>query len=309
MQVNWEGVYPAITTKFHQDGSLDLKTFEKNIHAQLDAGIHGIVLGGTLGEASTLKEGEKLQLIKKTIELVDNKIPVVMNIAEQSTVDAVDAAVQAQRNGASGLMMLPPMRYKADDRETLEFFKAVATSTDLPIMIYNNPVDYGIEITLDMFEELTEFDNIQAVKDSTRNITNVTRIINRFGERLKILCGVDTLALDALFMGAHGWVAGLVCAFPRETVVIYDLVKSGRHEDALALFRWFLPLLELDVHTKLVQNIKLAEVATGIGTEHVREPRLKLTGKERQRVQKIIDDALDTRPQILNILKDSKQTA
>ena len=266
MKVNWKGVYPAITTKFFEDGSLDLDAFEKNINAQIEAGVHGIVLGGSLGEASTLKNGEKLELVDKTLEIVDNKIPVIMNIAEKTTSDAVDAAEGAQELGASGLMLLPPMQYKADDRETVEFFKAVARSTDLPIMIYNNPVDYGIEVTLDMFDELVEFENIQAVKESTRDTTNVTRFINRFGNRIKVLTGVDTISLESMVLGASGWVAGLVCAFPKETVAIYRLVKANRIEDALKIYRWFMPLLELDIHPKLVQYIKLAEVATGIGS-------------------------------------------
>ena len=293
MKVNWKGVYPAITTKFFEDGSLDLDAFEKNINAQIEAGVHGIVLGGSLGEASTLKNGEKLELVDKTLEIVDNKIPVIMNIAEKTTSDAVDAAEGAQELGASGLMLLPPMQYKADDRETVEFFKAVARSTDLPIMIYNNPVDYGIEVTLDMFDELVEFENIQAVKESTRDTTNVTRFINRFGNRIKVLTGVDTISLESMVLGASGWVAGLVCAFPKETVAIYRLVKPNRIEDALKIYRWFMPLLELDIHPKLVQYIKLAEVATGIGTEYVRPPRLPLVGKERERVQAIIKTSLE----------------
>lgn len=307
MKVDWEGVYPAITTKFNKDGSLDLKTFEKNILYQIECGIHGIVLGGTLGEASTLKNHEKLVLVEKTLELVNDKIPVILNIAEQTTPDAITAAEEAQQNGASGLMLLPPMRYKADSRETVDYFKAVASSTDLPIMIYNNPVDYGIEVTLDMFEEIIVHKNIQAVKESTRDITNVTRMINRFGDRIKIMCGVDTIALEELFMGAHGWVAGLVCAFPLETVSIYELVKSGRYEDAQKIYRWFMPLLELDINTKLVQNIKLAEVATGIGTENVRKPRLTLTGEERVNVQNIIDSSLRKRTEISHLLIKQKE--
>jgi 1-pyrroline-4-hydroxy-2-carboxylate deaminase len=306
MTVDWEGIYPAITTKFHENESLDLDAFEKNIIAQIDAGIHGIVLGGTLGEASTLNNGEKLQLVEKTLDLVNGKLPVILNIAEQTTANAIRAAEDAQKNGASGLMVLPPMRYRADDRETLEYFKAIAESTDLPIMIYNNPIDYGIEVTLEMFEELIEYDNIQAVKESTRDITNVTRINNRFGDRIKILCGVDTIALEALLLGATGWVAGLVCAFPRETVAIFELAKNGNIEDAKKIYRWFMPLLELDINPKLVQNIKLAETATGIGTEHVRKPRLKLAGKERERVQKIIDDALQTRPAIEHLISNQQ---
>lgn len=301
VEVDWKGVYPAITTQFKEDGSLDLLTFEKNLHAQFDAGIHGVVLGGTLGEASTLGQDEKLQLLETTLNTVGDKIPVLVNIAEKTTRSAIKTAEEAQRNGASGLMMLPPMQYKADNRETVAYFKAVAETTELPIMIYNNPVDYGIEVTLDMFEELLEYSNIQAVKESTRDLTNVTRIINRFGERLKVLCGIDTLALEALLMGASGWIAGLVSAFPRETVTIYELANAGQIKEALKIYRWFMPLLELDVNTKLVQNIKLAESATGLGTEHVRKPRLPLSGEERQQVKKIISTSLKNRPDIPQI--------
>lgn len=287
---------PAVTTKFTKDDQLDLDLFETNIRAQMDAGVHGIILGGTLGEASTLEDDEKRILVRKAVEVVRGTIPVIINIAEQTTKNAILAASKAQEDGASGLMMLPPMRYKADDRETVEYFKAVANSTSLPIMVYNNPVDYGIEVTLDMFEELIACENIQAVKESTRDLSNITRLKNRFGNRIQILSGVDTLALESLLMGADGWVAGLVCAFPKETVAIYELAKAGRTEEAIAIYRWFLPLLELDINTKLVQNIKLAEVATGIGSEHVRAPRLPLIGDERANVLQIIEDGLKSRP-------------
>ncbi len=292
---------PAVTTKFDDSDQLDLKTFEVNIKAQLDAGVHGIILGGTLGEASTLTLEEKRTLVRNTVDIVDGEIPVIINIAEQSTQSAMEMAQLAEEDGASGLMVLPPMRYKADDRETVTYFKKIAQSTSLPIMIYNNPVDYGIEVTLDMFAELLDAcPNIQAVKESTRDISNINRIRNRFGDRLAILCGVDTLALESLLMGADGWVAGLVCAFPAETVAIYELSKAGRTEQAIELYRWFLPLLELDINTKLVQNIKLAEVATGIGTENVREPRLPLAGAERKHVLHVIEQALKTRPTLPN---------
>ena len=296
MSIEWKGVMPAVTTKFTDDDRLDLVMFEKNIQAQLDAGVHGIVLGGTLGEASTLLDDEKRELTKATVEMVKGKVPVMMNIAEQSTKGAILAAQKAEEDGAQGLMMLPPMRYKAGDRETVAYFKAVANHTSLPIMVYNNPVDYKIEVTLDMFEELLECKNIEAVKESTRDISNITRIKNRFGDRLKIMTGVDTLALESLLMGAEGWIAGLVCAFPRETVAIYELQKAGRIQEAIEIYRWFLPLLELDIHPKLVQNIKLAEVCTGIGTENVRAPRLPLTGEERNKVIQIIKQGLNNRP-------------
>lgn len=303
MKVNWEGVYPAVTTKFTTDDKLDLDMCAHNIQAQLAAGVDGIILGGTLGEASSLMDDEKDVLVKATVEMVEGRVPVVMNIAEQTTKAAIIAAEKAKNNGASGLMMLPPMRYKADDAETVAYYKAVAHSTDLPIMVYNNPVDYKIEVTLDMFAQLAECDNIQAVKESTRDISNVTRMRNRFGDRFKILSGVDTLALESMLMGADGWVAGLVCAFPAETVAIYRLQKAGRIKEAVEIYRWFLPLLELDINPKLVQNIKLAEVATGLGTETVRAPRLPLSGNERENVLAIINEGVSNRPTLPVYLK------
>jgi len=294
----WNGVYPALTTKFTADDKLDLPLFALNLNAQLDAGVEGIVLGGTLGESSVLTNDEKFELVSYGIEQVAGKVPVILNIAEGSTREAVNLAITAEKLGAKGLMMLPPMRYKSDHRETVEFFKAVAAATPLPIMIYNNPIDYKVEVTLDMFEELAEVPTIQAVKESTRDVSNVTRMINRFGERFKILTGVDPLAMESLVMGADGWVAGLVCAFPAETVAVYKLVKAGKLNEALAIYRWFLPLLDLDIHAKLVQYIKLAEAETGIGSEYVRAPRLTLIGKERDRVLGTIRTALKNRPKL-----------
>lgn len=301
--MNWVGVMPAVTTKFTKDDQLDLDMFSKNINAQIDAGVHAIILGGTLGEASTLTQDEKRILVQHTVGLVQDRVPVVINIAEQTTKDAILAAERAEKYGAKGIMVLPPMRYKSTDYETVAYFKAVAENTSLPMMIYNNPVDYKIEVTLDMFEELVQYDTIQAVKDSARDITNVTRMRNRFGDRLKILCGVDTLALESMLMGADGWVAGLVCAFPRETVAVYELVKAGRIKEARAIYRWFMPLLELDISPQLVQNIKLAEVATGMGTEYVRLPRMPLQGKERERVKAIIEEGMRTRPNIPDLAR------
>jgi 1-pyrroline-4-hydroxy-2-carboxylate deaminase len=298
MNFEWNGVFPALTTKFTANDELDLALFEKNLNEQLVAGVHGIVLGGTLGEASVLTVDEKEKLVKFAVEKVNGKIPVIINIAEGSTKEALKQAAYAKAWGASGLMMLPPMRYKSDHRETVAYFTAVANSTDLPIMIYNNPVDYKIEVTLDMFEELIACKNITAVKESTRDVTNVTRMKNRFGDRIKILCGVDTLAMEELCLGADGWVAGLVCAFPKETVAIYQLVKEGKITDATKIYRWFMPLLELDIHPKLVQYIKLAETQVGLGSEYVREPRLALVGEERERILKIINDGISTRPAV-----------
>ena len=296
MSLNWNGVFPALTTKFTADDALDLPLFGINLDAQAEAGVQGVIIGGSLGEASTLTMQEKEQLVRYSVERVGHRIPVLLNIAEGSTREAVSQARLAYQWGARGLMVLPPMRYKSDHRETVTFFKTIAAATDLPVMIYNNPVDYKIDVTLDMFAELVELPSIQAVKESTRDVSNVTRLINRFGDRLKILCGVDTIAMEELVMGASGWVGGLVGAFPVETVAIYRLVKAGRIAEALEIHRWFLPLLELDLHSKLVQYIKLAEAQVGLGSEHVRAPRLPLVGKEREHVLAVIRQGVADRP-------------
>jgi dihydrodipicolinate synthase/N-acetylneuraminate lyase len=304
--LTWKGVYPALLTPFKQDDSVDFEMYKTNLTAQVDAGVDGIILGGSLGEASSLSNEEKKELLSYSKQLLPQSMPVIINIAEQTTKAAVQLARESEKNGADGLMLLPPMRYYADSDETLAYFKAVAGATSLPIMIYNNPVDYKIMVTLDMFETLAGCDTIKAVKESTRDVTNVTRMINRFGNRFKILCGVDPLAMESLVMGADGWVAGLVDAFPRETVAIYRLIKAGRYEEALKIYRWFLPVLELDIHPKLVQYIKLAAEQTGIGTRNVRAPRQVPQGKELAYVTEVIAKALAVRPELPDYLSLGK---
>lgn len=296
MQVNWTGVYPAVTTKFNQNFELDLPAFVHNLKAQMAAGVDGIIIGGSLGEASTISFEERRQLVAAALDIAAPNIPIILNIAERTTHDAIKLAELAEETNAHGLMLLPPMQYKADARETTELFKAVADHTNLPIMLYNNPHDYKIAVTIPMLEELATISNFKAIKESSRDITNVIRFKNAFGDRYKIHCGVDTLALECLAAGADGWVAGLVNAFPRETVVIYKLVKAGRIDEALEIYRWFMPLLELDIHPKLVQYIKLAEVATGLGTEPVRPPRLNIIGTERAEILNIINTGIANRP-------------
>ena len=304
--ITWKGVFPALTTKFTINDELDLPLFNKSIQAQISAGVDGIVIGGSLGESSVLIGNEKEMLVKSAIETVNGRVPVIYNIAEGSTKEALQQVENAATWGADGLMVLPPMRYKSDHRETVQWFKTIADATDLPIMVYNNPIDYKTEITLEMFDELVENKNIQAVKESTRDVTNVTRMINRYGKRFQILCGVDTLAMEELCVGADGWVAGLVCAFPKETVAVYRLVKAGRIEEAAIIYRWFMPLLEMDIHPKLVQYIKLAEQQTGLGNELVRAPRLTLIGEERERSLKIINDAVASCPALPDYLSLNK---
>ncbi|MCE2703909.1 MAG: dihydrodipicolinate synthase family protein [Bacteroidota bacterium] len=298
MQVKWQGVYPALLTPFTQDDKIDFLLFEKNLEAQVAAGVHGVIIGGSLGEASTLQFEEKKELVLLAKAKLRDTFPVILNIAEASTADAIALAKHAVNWGADGLMLLPPMRYKSDDRETATYFKSVAVATDLPIMIYNNPVDYKIDFHPALFDQLVEYPTIQALKESSRDVTNLTRMLNRFGDRFKILCGVDTLALEEICLGAHGWVAGLVDAFPRETVAIWELAQAGKLNEARSIYRWFMPLLELDIHPKLVQYIKLAAQETGIGSEWVRPPRLPLEGEERTRVLSIIRNAIANRPVI-----------
>jgi 1-pyrroline-4-hydroxy-2-carboxylate deaminase len=296
MKPNWTGVYPAVTTNFFKDQSLDIPTFELNIKAQLDAGVHGVIICGSLGENGVLSKDEKLQLLESAKNTIADRVPLIMTVAECVTAEAISFVKACASAGADGFMTLPPMRYPSDDRETLHYLHKVADATDLPVMAYNNPLAYRTFVSIEMFKSLADNPHFEAMKESTGDIRYMTDIINTFCGRFKILSGVDDLAFESLVMGADGWVAGLVDAFPRETVVIYELVKQGRIAEAREIYRWFFPLLHLDVSTKFVQNIKLAEVATGIGTEWVREPRLPLVGEERANVLKVIEDALKVRP-------------
>ena len=296
--LTWEGIYPAVLTPFDENYSMDFDMFAKNTEAQIAAGVHGIILAGSLGEASVLSPEEKYLLLEKTLEIVGGRIPVILNLTENTTKDAVEFAQRAEQIGADGLMVLPPMRYRPDDREVVAYFKAIAQSTSLPILVYNNPVDYATYITLDMMAELLEEPTIQAVKESTRDLANVTRLKNRFGDRLKVLGGVDTICLESLMVGADGLVAGLVDAFPYETMALYNLVKAGEYNKAVEIYRWFMPLLELDIHPKLIQYIKLAATYEGLSTPYTRAPRLPLIGEEKERIEKLIEDAIAVRPQL-----------
>jgi 1-pyrroline-4-hydroxy-2-carboxylate deaminase len=296
--LTWEGIYPAVLTPFDEQFNIDFTMLAKNTEAQIEAGVHGIILAGSLGEASALSQEEKFLLLEKTLEIVNGRVPVILNLTENTTKDAVEFAQRAEKLGADGLMVLPPMRYRADDREVVAYFRAIAQSSSLPILVYNNPVDYATYINLDMMEELLEEPTIQAVKESTRDLANITRLRNRFGGRLKILGGVDTICLESLMIGADGLVAGLVDAFPRETMAIYNLVKAEEYQKAVELYRWFMPLLELDIHPKLIQYIKLAATYEGISTKYTRAPRLPLIGEEKERIEKLIENAIAARPQL-----------
>jgi 4-hydroxy-tetrahydrodipicolinate synthase len=297
MQTNWAGVYPALTTKFNPiDDSLDLVAYARHIQAQLEAGVHGLIVAGSLGENSVLSTDEKLALLSTAISESQGRVPVLLTIAETTTAAAAALVQQGAAAGADGFMLLPPMRYPADRRETMTYLRAIAAVAERPIMIYNNPVSYGIDVTPEMFAQLADNPKFVAIKESSADVRRITDIINTVGRRYQIFCGVDDLILESLMLGAVGWVAGLVGAFPRESVVLYELAKTGRYVEAREIYRWFMPLLHLDFSVKLVQNLKLAETLTGLGTEHVRPPRLPLAGEERVRVEKIMAEALARRP-------------
>lgn len=291
----WTGVFPAVTTKFHADESLDLAGTVNHIKWQLECGADGIIVCGSLGEASTLTADEKITILKAAKEVAGNK-PVLLTVAEDSTRAAAALAQAAHAAGADGIMLLPAMRYVSDARETLNHYQRVADASPLPIMIYNNPIAYGVNITPEMYAEMAAEPKYVAIKESSGDIRTLTNVINAVGSRYAIFSGVDDLALESIVMGADGWVAGLVVAFPKETVAIYKLAKAGRLEEARAIYRWFAPLLHLDVSMKLVQNLKLCEAMVGVGTEHVRAPRLPLVGAERERVAAVIEAGLASRP-------------
>jgi dihydrodipicolinate synthase/N-acetylneuraminate lyase len=293
----WRGVFPAVTTKFTENGDLDFAEMERCFGLQVEADVDGIIVCGSLGENMTLEAEEKIEILKLARSAAGVR-PVLMTICESSTRRAAAAAKAAAKAGADGFMILPGVPYKSSPEETLTHVQAVAASGGLPVMVYNNPIAYGVDVTIPMFEQLAKNDLVVAMKESTDDIRRITDVFNAFGDRFDVFTGVDNLAFESLVMGAHGWVAGLVVAFPKETVAIYKLVKAGRLDEARAIYRWFRPLLDLDVSTNLVQNIKLAEVYAIGSNDRVRGPRLPLSGHARSNVVAVIEKALAGRPEL-----------
>jgi 4-hydroxy-tetrahydrodipicolinate synthase len=298
MQTTWTGVFPAATTSFDADGAFDAASMERHLARLVRAGVHGLVVNGSLGEAGTLTRPEKLAAIRCAHATAAGRVPVLTGLAETTTAGAREFAAEAAAAGAAGIMLLPPMQYVSDRRETLAYLRSVAEASTIPIMIYNNPVAYRVDVTPEMLEELAAETAFVAVKESSDDPRRITDIINRVGDRYRIFVGVDDLALESLLLGADGWVAGLVCAFPEETVALYALAREGRLEEARALYRWFMPLLHLDTSTKFVHYIKLAQAMAGLGNEHLRPPRLPLEGGERSEVEMIVAAAIATRPDL-----------
>jgi 4-hydroxy-tetrahydrodipicolinate synthase len=296
MSVNWRGVFPAVCTQFHADQSLNVPGTLAHIDAMLAAGCHGLVMLGSVGENTTLDAAEKKELLKATIEHVGKRVPVLTGVAEYTTAGACRWAAEAAKLGADGLMVLPPMVYKTDDRETVAHFRAVAKATPLPIMVYNNPPAYKVDITPQMFVEMADEPKFACIKESSDNPRRITDIVNLTGDRYVIFAGVDDLVLESLLLGAVGWVSGLVNAFPHENRLLWDLATAGKWEEARSVYRWYTPVLHLDTHVKLVQYIKLAAAECGYGSELCRAPRLPLVGQEREEVLALIRQAIKTRP-------------
>lgn len=300
---DWNGIFPAVTTKFLPELELDREATAEHIRKMIDAGVHGIIVVGTLGENNSLSAEEKREVVRLAMEVCRGRVPLLAGVAEATTDAGCRFAEDAAKLGADGLLVLPPMEYKEDAHEAETHFRTVASASNLPIMIYNNPGFYGLDVTPEMFANLADEPKFVALKESTGDVRRITDIFNAVGDRYRVFIGVDDLALEAFAAGADGWVAGLVCAFPRETMALYDLMKAGRLEEARALYRWFIPLLHLDASPKLVQYIKLAEAMTGMGTEYVRPPRLRLSGDERTEVSRIIKEALTSRPSLERALR------
>jgi len=296
--INWQGVFPALCTQFNSDYSLNVPGTLAHLDAMLAAGIHGLVVMGSVGENTTLEPAEKRELLKACVEHVRKRVPVLTGVAEYTTAGACRWSAEATALGADGLMVLPPMVYKTDARETISHFRAVAKASDLPIMVYNNPPAYKADITPEMFVEMADEPKFACIKESSDNPRRITDIINLTKDRYVIFAGVDDLFLECMMLGAVGWVSGLVNAFPRENRRIWDLACVGKWNEAREIYRWYTPLLHLDTHVKLVQYIKLASAECGYGTELCRPPRLSLVGEEREQVLKLIRDAIATRPKM-----------
>lgn len=294
----WKGVYPAVTTKFKADYSLDLAAMAEHLEFQLDAGVHGVIILGSLGENPTLSMDEKLQLTEFFVKQVNGRVPLLACIAESDTRQACHFASRAEEMGIDGFMLLPPMRYPSDKRETMSYLEEVAAASELPVMLYNNPVAYGTDLSAEDFETLAANPKFVAIKESSADTRRIPEIRRRTKDRYTIFCGVDDLAFECFSLGAVGWVAGLVVAFPRETVRLYDLMCSERWAQARELYEWFLPLLSLDIGPKFVQQIKLVEEIMGVGCARVRSPRLPLIGAEADHVRQTVEQALANRPTV-----------
>jgi 4-hydroxy-tetrahydrodipicolinate synthase len=296
MQDPWRGVFPAVTTQFRKDQSLDLEATARHLEVLIDAGVGGLVVCGSLGENQALAPEEKRRVVEAAVGVSRGRVPVLSGVAECSTAAACRYVGDCERLGADGFLVMPAMVYRADAREALAYFRAVAAATGLPWMLYNNPLSYHVDVTPELLAELADVANLVAVKESSGDPRRITALHNRVGGRFALFTGVDDLLLESAILGIDGWVAGAGIALPRENQRLWELTRAGRWDEARALYRWFSPLLKLDTHVKFVQYIKLAVQEAGLGAEWVRAPRLPLVGAEREQVLHVIRTALASRP-------------
>jgi 4-hydroxy-tetrahydrodipicolinate synthase len=293
---NWTGVFPAATTQFDSALELDLPATQKVQAALLRDGVHGLVLIGTVGEGNSLSAGEKRQVVRAAVEVSEGRVPVIAGVSEFTTASAVAFVREAERLGASGFMVLPGMVYVPTAAELEHHFRTVAAATSLPIMLYNNPPSYRVNIELPTLARLAEVPNIVAIKESAPDPRRFTDLVNACGERFVLFAGLDDVVFEAVTLGARGWVSGLTNVFPTESLALFAALQAGDLERARRIYRWFMPLLHLDAEHDLVQSIKLAEQLLGRGSERVRPPRLPLAGARRSEVTALVERARATRP-------------
>lgn len=296
LKVDWSGVFPAVPTQFKDDYSLDVPATMEHVEALLDNGIHGLIMLGTIGENCSLSLDEKSQVLRAATEVTHSRVPVLNGVAEFTTQGACDTCLAAKEAGVDGHMVMPAMVYNSDRRETVNHFRTVATSTPLPIMCYNNPPIYRVDITPEMLQDLADVDNIVCVKEASGDVRRITDLFNALGDRYLIFSGLDDVALESIMLGCTGWISGLVDAFPRENRLLWDAAIRGDYQRALEIYRWYMPMLHFDSHPKLVQYIKTTCAEVGYGGETVRAPRMALVGEERDHVLKIVRDSIATRP-------------
>ncbi|MBW8284670.1 MAG: dihydrodipicolinate synthase family protein [Rhizobium sp.] len=296
MTTGWRGVIPAVTTQFNEDLSIDFENTRRVQDALVNDGVHGLIVMGTCGENNSLDPDEKRQILKGAVEVVAGRVPVITGVSEFDTRRAVAYARDAEKAGADGLMLLPAMVYVPKPEELVAHFKTVAEATSLPIMLYNNPPAYRVNIGTDVLRALEGVANIKAVKESAPDTRRFTDLINEFGDRFDIFAGLDDVALEGMMLGAKGWVSGLTSAFPQESVALVAAIDRGDWEEARRIYRWFMPLLHLDAEHDLVQTIKLAEQIMGRGSERVRMPRMILQGARRAEITAMVEKAAATRP-------------
>jgi dihydrodipicolinate synthase/N-acetylneuraminate lyase len=297
LSVDWKGVFPAVPTQFNEDFSLDLPSTQAHVESLLDSGIHGIVMLGTIGENCSLSLDEKVQVLKATAQVTKGRVPLLTGVAEFTTKGACETSAAAEEAGVDGLMVMPGMVYNSDGRETVNHFRTVAAATKLPIMCYNNPPVYKVDITPEMFQDLSDVENIVCIKEASGNVPRITDLFNALGDRYLIFSGLDDVALESMLLGCTGWISGLVDAFPRENRLMWDAAMAGDWQRALEVYRWYMPMLHFDSHPKLVQYIKLTCQELGFGHERVRAPRLPLIGEERERILSIVRQSVATRPE------------